>query len=616
MTVPTTKDVALHYAKDFGWAVFPLRPRDKRPLSLHGFYDATVDAAQIERWWEEAPHAGLAVATGQASRLVVLDVDPRNGGNESLEAIRAQYGPLPETPEVITGGGGKHYYFSLPPNEYLPSAKPWAGIDIKSEGGYVCACPTVHPSGQRYLWRERRHPDAVNLAPAPDWLISLLRDRMTRMVTEAKTGTEPAPSEYGEGRRNDALASLAGTMQRRGMSLDAIVAALLAENEAKCRPPLPPAEVTAVARSVARYAPDSESVPDPAARPRGLTTMSVAGAVSEDPPPIAWLIDGWLARGDIALLAGEPGAGKSWLTLDLAVSGALGDPIWGRFSCDEYLKVLVVDEENPQDEVIRRLWCVGKAHYVLESGLVPRLDDNLVVTTPRQGFSFRRPESVAWLRQQIEQFRPDLLIFDSITALSTITEEKDAVSVRRFFHDHLAPLQSICGTTILLVHHTNKAVYQKEQAVSAGGMVRGSIDFLAAPDTTFLLERQDGRLSLTNLKPRRMKTPTALAVEIQDVVDEEGYRTGGVCPKVLGEVEGHLEGSREDLDAVGEAALLALQGGPMRGPELKTEICRLFGRQLSRGALDWGLTVLRRSGRITVEPIPDNHKIKLYKLPG
>src|SRR6187399_1928561 len=77
---------ALGYAKR-GWAVLPCRPRGKSPANKHGFKDATTDKAAIVGAWAANPSANVGIATGAASKIVVLDVDPRNGGDASLAEL-------------------------------------------------------------------------------------------------------------------------------------------------------------------------------------------------------------------------------------------------------------------------------------------------------------------------------------------------------------------------------------------------------------------------------------------------------------------------------------------------------------------------------------------------
>jgi len=137
---------------------------------------ATTDPATIRSWWRRYARPNIAMATGRPSGVVVLDIDPRHGGDESLLGLP----PLPETVECLTGGGGRHIYFAWPgfevrcrPNAFGP------GLDLKADGGYVLLPPSVHPSGRRYEWELSSHPDDTPIAPMPDWLLEMIRPAST-----------------------------------------------------------------------------------------------------------------------------------------------------------------------------------------------------------------------------------------------------------------------------------------------------------------------------------------------------------------------------------------------------------------------------------------------------
>jgi putative DNA primase/helicase len=149
----TFLDAALDYAAG-GWPVFPLAPGRKKPaISIeeggHGFHDATTDAAQIRAWWKRWPRANIGMPTGQASGIVVVDVDPRNGGDVS--ALH-----LPATRTVRTPSGGYHYYFTVPDGMSAPkdnTGKLGRGIDFLGDGAYVVLPPSALEEGAGYGWR-------------------------------------------------------------------------------------------------------------------------------------------------------------------------------------------------------------------------------------------------------------------------------------------------------------------------------------------------------------------------------------------------------------------------------------------------------------------------------
>lgn len=158
-----------------GWSVFPCRPGTKRPATRKGFHAATTDRQKVLRWWRHNRTANLAIATGEVSGLVVVDIDPRHGGDDTLAKHEAVGGDLPATIESTTGGGGRHLLFRHPGGWVRGRANALGpGVDVKADGGYVIAPPSLHESGQRYAWREGRGPDEIELAPMPDWLRSML----------------------------------------------------------------------------------------------------------------------------------------------------------------------------------------------------------------------------------------------------------------------------------------------------------------------------------------------------------------------------------------------------------------------------------------------------------
>lgn len=150
-------------------------------LVPHGFHDASADADRIEGWWRKHPSANVGVTTGNASGLIVIDIDPRHGGRSSLSRLERTHGTLPRTVTALTGGGGTHLYFAAPPAPVPSHPGILSGLDLKGEGGYVIAPPSRHASGKRYLWATDLDPDSVELASPPDWLLRLeLRARMHR----------------------------------------------------------------------------------------------------------------------------------------------------------------------------------------------------------------------------------------------------------------------------------------------------------------------------------------------------------------------------------------------------------------------------------------------------
>jgi len=111
------------------------------------------------------------LVTGAVSGIIVLDVDPRNDGEQSLAALEAAHGPLPVTVESHTGGGGRHLFFCHPASP-VPTGPLVAGLDLKGDGGLVVVPPSLHPSGARYRWAPGQGPDQRQPPAAPPWLLA------------------------------------------------------------------------------------------------------------------------------------------------------------------------------------------------------------------------------------------------------------------------------------------------------------------------------------------------------------------------------------------------------------------------------------------------------------
>jgi hypothetical protein len=234
----------------------------KHPLTPNGVHGATTDETTIRRWWQEADIANVGVATGQG--LLVLDIDAKHGGLESLARLEADHGPLPTTPTVSTGGGGRHYYFGLPEGETVGNRAGIAsGVNIRADGGYVVAPPSLHASGRRYEWLT---PPNTPTAEPPAWLMAILgigsRSATAALPSVAlkssglKLVVRPAAEDLtthpgaGDGQRNDTLCRLIGVHLARGESAEDIEPLAL-DWAGRCSPPLDEAEVLRALGSLA-----------------------------------------------------------------------------------------------------------------------------------------------------------------------------------------------------------------------------------------------------------------------------------------------------------------------------------------------------------------------------
>jgi hypothetical protein len=231
--------------------VLPLRPRDKRPLiAWEHLQTARPSEDDIAQWFRCWPDANIGIVTGEISNLIVLDVDPKHGGDAALERLEKRFRPLSATVEAITGGGGRHLYFAHPGGFTRNRAGLAQGIDLRGDGGYVVAPPSIHPSGRPYAWTSERAPDEITLAPLPRWIFVPIRGpRIGRSLSDwRRLVREGVP----EGQRNSTIASLTGHLLWHGVDPEVALELLLAWNRMRCRPPLDDSEVAQVVASITR----------------------------------------------------------------------------------------------------------------------------------------------------------------------------------------------------------------------------------------------------------------------------------------------------------------------------------------------------------------------------
>ena len=216
------------------WAVFPVwwpvddgrcacgrrgcRDAGKHPIGFlvpRGLQDASVDACTVRAWWQRMPEANVGVRTGRVSGLAVVDLD----GEEGVQSIRALVGEHGRFPAVWarTGSGGWHAYLRHPGKRVAcSSGRLGSGIDVRGDGGYVVAPPSLHASGRRYAFRSGL---GSSLPVPPEWLTELLTARHSQSTDSRPIPRARAPriaaaelnrqarkvAQAAEGRRNDTL---------------------------------------------------------------------------------------------------------------------------------------------------------------------------------------------------------------------------------------------------------------------------------------------------------------------------------------------------------------------------------------------------------------------------
>jgi Bifunctional DNA primase/polymerase, N-terminal/AAA domain/Primase C terminal 1 (PriCT-1) len=574
------RPAALDYASR-GWLVFPAT--GKHPHLEAWPEVASTDARRIVAWWNQWPAANVAILTGEKSGVWVLDVDPRKGGDDALAALARQHGPLPETVEALTGSGGRHLYFRHPgPAHRIPNSagRLGEGLDVRGDGGYVIAPPSQHPDGGRYRWEATHGPDLVPLAVAPaGWL---------RLVLDGPRRAAPAVAEIiPTGQRNATLASLAGTMRKRGLSAAELTAALLVVNQ-RCAPPLPEAEVMAIAESVAKYPPEDLSPRvEPAAEARDnggghrpsapdrLELMTIDELFETPDEEAPWLVDRLLLTGGTSILGAKPKTGKSTTVRALCVAIATGSPFLGRTVTSGPVVYINFEEKRSQVKALFR-------RRIKAAGLPIRCYIGRSI-----------PNAVRLLRRAISDL-PEPPVLVTIDTLGKLLRVKD-ISEYALMTEALDPLLNLArevGAHTLVAHHTGKL--DRDDPLDE---LLGSTAIAGWADAVLVLKRDRERRRILLGEGREGfeldETIVALDKETQEIttagsrqaVDDaaidarvvayvEQLGRAATREEVLGEVEGRREALLASLGRLVAAGRVQKNGKGKKGDPFVFLVCR------------------------------------------
>ncbi len=264
-------NAALDYAKA-GIKVFPLKPRDKAPLTLHGFKDATTDEAQIRGWWTEWPDANIGAPAG-ANGWSVLDIDT-DSPSEGYELAR-QLGIDEVLSPISRTGKGRQLFFQAVQG-LGPSVRVADGpVDVRSGECYVVLPPSVHPNGRTYRWNvPLLGAGSVPLSEMPAKTRKLLTRTDGKPVLAGKTG-----GNVPRGRQHDALVRIAGWHRREGSDAAQIAAVLRATSDT-WDPRPSNGDCRDIAESVGRYESHGHTEPACAFAEADLLEMDLSKAIS------------------------------------------------------------------------------------------------------------------------------------------------------------------------------------------------------------------------------------------------------------------------------------------------------------------------------------------------
>lgn len=501
---------ALAYAAG-GLPVFPLTGKVPRK-GTRGFKDATTEPARIRAAFSHGANVGIP--TGAASGLVALDADSAEG-EAALAAICG--GTLPVTRTHRTGRG-RHFIF-LYPKDPVPSRtylRP--GLDVRGDGGYIVAPPSVHPDTNAHYVVE---DPTVPIAPLPDALRLLLTT-----PPRPSPAPTPAPAEerWGPGERNARLTRLAGAARRHGASEEAILALLGETNATRCDPPLGDAELSHIARSVGRYAPTADG-DGPASTPVVRTLAAIIADPSFGRVPSA-VAERFAWRGRLTLLSGREKLGKTTLTAKVAASVTRCMPLFGM--------------EPTLTVPAAVLWCALEGHVddVAYHLLTFGADPNRVLMLDRLGDPATRLNALAEI---VAAHRPALIVVDTLSSLvsGAIDDPKGDSAAWTLWMNGLGHLARDADAAVLVTHHARKSDgrYRDSTAIGAGADM--ILELLADErDATARIIEPKGRWSVPRFVVRLEGEEYVLAASADAASLEE---------RILGFVRQHPGCTQRDL---------------------------------------------------------------------
>lgn len=424
---------------------------------------ATTQELPIRKWWAQWPDANVGVRCGESSGLTVLDVDG-DEGRETLRELELEHGELPDTPIAITGSGGAHYYFKFEPE--LQNAVRFAkGLDVRTEGGLVVGVGSV--TKQPYQWEAAFTLGSEGLLPAPmpSWLAQMIAGSAT---SANGNGRLHLPAAIPSGERNNWLYRLGRSLKARGMGEQAIMAALHAENAARCSPPMETSEVMAIAQH-------AFAEPD---RPQ-FTKLLEGPAAEDKPAPIEvldltatynlidewdrqpWVWDGVLPHSSLSLIVGKSETGKSTMIYALIYSIVRGVEFFGRNCQAGHVVYLAGD---PASEIV-----AGKTFRTL--GLLEGI-------TIIRGALAGHPEGMKTLRETIARVKPVLVVADTLAATVPIDVDKYGQSYQA--QQPLSELARTFKPNFLMSHHSQKSAIDSYSVIDAA---LGSVGVAAVAST-------------------------------------------------------------------------------------------------------------------------------------
>lgn len=485
-------EFALAYIR-LGWWVLPLSSGTKKPLGRfvrNGFHDATNEPDTVRQWWGQAPDAGIGIAL-RKSGLVAIDIDPRNGGIDTIDQLEAIHGAIASDVLALTGGGGEHRVFAAQLVEHLPGTLG-PGVDLKADG-YIAVEPTLHPSGRRYAWEAESDPlEGIVPSTLPEWIRDLGRRAPVATVTAP-------PASAIDPRRKasaaEALQHIASDERDTWVRVGAAIHNELPSQEgfslwdgwSQPSAKYDPQDQMRVWRSFVRkglsgvglnsvfamaqhagwkntggpvLAANEEAVSAPDSTPVTLLNLDELDAASR---LVSWSIKHILPADSIGVMFGAPGTFKSFIALDMALHIAHGLPWLGKKT--KQGPVIYIAAEGGTG-LMRRVRAWHQARRMSWAGIAFYVIPAAVMLSTKSA-------SVVDAAQRIGVV-PALVVVDTKSQTDE-GEENSSTDTARYFRELGTWFRALWACAVLVIHHSGHSATERPRGSSA---IVGNVDFM------------------------------------------------------------------------------------------------------------------------------------------
>lgn len=536
----------------------------KHPLLTDWNHKSTGNSETLNEWF--GAHTGNNVAVNcRASGLVVIDIDPRNGGDESfLQLENWLDGEIPETLTVLTGEyfihgvrtRGRHLYFKAQEGDQFYkdfSKQGFKGIDIKFNG-YVLLPPSKHVSGVDYVWDKNLNPFKISASN----LSSKMRDLMVKKTNQPNNpsglinfnfdlekniqATDSARRELekqvirislrtAEGQRNVALnesAFIMGQYVGGGqISVPEVVEALTKAARIAYKDQNAESEIASVLRLTGGALSAGASTPIYNVDFENVETIDVEHGtddeflkrlnlvnwkeVWEDTSEEVWFVDGIICAGRGHTIYSDPGVGKSLLVREFSACLATGKSVLG-LSAKKPIRVLYIDHENiPKTDIRRSLVDMGFTWEELEPNFKLMSFPNF---TPLD-----LPKGGQELKRAIEIINPELVVIDTLSRAVKGKENDNDTWID--FYNYTGKILKSMGIAYIRIDHTGK---NSDAGPRGGSAKMGDVDLVwhlkeAVIDKKYKLINEKHRVPLTQLEYKISRELTPLRHQLSGALD-------------------------------------------------------------------------------------------------